>query len=93
LGPLPQAAELYRERSPALHAASIRKPMAIFQGDIDQVVPRAQSDAIVECLRRNGTPHIYHVYEGEGHGWRKAETIEHFYTAVDSFLRRHLLFA
>jgi len=56
-------------------------------------VPRAQSDAIVEALRRSGTPHIYHVYAGEGHGWRKRETIEHFYNAVDEFLRQHVLFA
>jgi dipeptidyl aminopeptidase/acylaminoacyl peptidase len=67
--------------------------LAVFQGSIDTVVPREQSDMIVEGLRRQGTPHIYHVYEGEGHGWRKRETIEHFYKAVDDFLRRYLIFA
>jgi dipeptidyl aminopeptidase/acylaminoacyl peptidase len=93
LGPLPEAAALYRERSPVLHAARIRRPLAVFQGSIDTVVPKDQSDSIVEALKHNGTPHIYHVYEGEGHGWRKRETIEHFYQAVDHFLRRHLVFA
>jgi dipeptidyl aminopeptidase/acylaminoacyl peptidase len=93
LGPLPEAAAVYRERSPVYHAKRIKRPLAIFQGDIDQVVPREQSDSIVEALRRNGTPHVYHVYEGEGHGWRKTETIVHFYQAVDDFLRKHLLFA
>jgi dipeptidyl aminopeptidase/acylaminoacyl peptidase len=93
LGPLPQASRIYRERSPLYHADRIKRPLAIFQGDIDRVVPRQQSDLIVEALKRNGTPHLYHVYEGEGHGWRKTETIEHFYRTVESFLRQYVLFA
>lgn len=93
LGPLPEAAALYRERSPVFHAARIRRPLAVFQGAIDTVVPQAQSDEIVAALKRNGTPHIYHIYEGEGHGWRKRETIEHFYNAVDGFLRQYVIFA
>lgn len=93
LGPLPEAAALYRERSPVFHAANIRRPLAVFQGAIDTVVPQDQSDEIVAALKRNGTPHIYHIYEGEGHGWRKRETIEHFYQAVDGFVRRYLIFA
>ncbi|MEX2120448.1 MAG: alpha/beta fold hydrolase [Pirellulales bacterium] len=93
LGPLPQAAAVYRERSPVFHAESIRRPLAVFQGNIDNVVPREQSDSIVEALRRNGTRHVYHVYEGEGHGWRKRETIEHFYKEVDAFLRQNVILA
>jgi len=93
LGPLPQASRIYRERSPLYHAGRIRRPLAIFQGDIDRVVPRQQSDSIVEALKQNGTPHLYQVYEGEGHGWRKTETIEHFYRTVESFLRQYVLFA
>ncbi len=92
LGPLPEAAPVYRQRSPLLHADRIRRALAIFQGEIDRVVPRQQSDLIVEALRRNGTPCVYHVYEGEGHGWRKRETIEHFYGAVEAFLREYALF-
>ena len=38
-------------------------------------------------------PHVYHVYEGEGHGWRKRDTIEHFYRTVEALLRQHVLFA
>jgi dipeptidyl aminopeptidase/acylaminoacyl peptidase len=93
LGPLPEAAGIYRERSPVYHASAIRRPLAIFQGDIDQVVPREQSDSIAAALTRSGTPHVYHVYEGEGHGWRKTETIVHFYQAIDDFLRKYVLFA
>jgi dipeptidyl aminopeptidase/acylaminoacyl peptidase len=93
LGVLPEAAALYRERSPVLHAHKIKRPLAVFQGADDVVVPRAQSDAIVKALQRNGTPHTYKVYDGEGHGWRKAETIEHFYGAVDEFLKEQLVYA
>jgi dipeptidyl aminopeptidase/acylaminoacyl peptidase len=93
LGPLPEAAAIYRERSPVFHAGNIRRPLAVFQGGIDTVVPKDQAESIVEALRRNGTPHTYHVYEDEGHGWRKRETIEHFYRTVDDFLRRYLIFA
>ena len=93
IGPLPQAAGLYRERSPLFAADAIRDPVAVFQGEIDQVVPKAQADAIVASLASRGVPHVYHVYVGEGHGWRKAETITHFYGAVEAFLRQHVLFA
>ncbi|NJL32958.1 MAG: S9 family peptidase, partial [Chloroflexaceae bacterium] len=78
LGPLPAANAIYRERSPIFHAHLIKDPLAIFQGDEDTVVPRSQSDRIVAALKRSGVPHEYHVYAGEGHGWRKPETIEHF---------------
>jgi dipeptidyl aminopeptidase/acylaminoacyl peptidase len=93
LGPLPQAAELYRERSPVLHADRIERPLAIFQGAEDRVVPQEQSEMIVAALRRRGAPHEYHVYEGEGHGWRRRETIEKYYQAVEAFLRKYVVFA
>lgn len=92
VGPLPEAAAVYRERSPIFHADRIVDPVAVFQGDIDRVVPRAQSDTIVASLRARGIPHEYHVYEGEGHGWRKTETIEAFYEAVDRFLRQYVVY-
>lgn len=93
VGPLPAASTRYRERSPVFHAELLRDPIAIFQGDSDTVVPRSQSDTIVAALKRNGVPHEYHVYEGEGHGWRKPQTIEAFYKAVEAFLRQYVLFA
>lgn len=92
LGPLPDTAKLYRQRSPLFHAAKIRRPLALFQGAKDQVVPPSQAESIVKALQRAGTPHIYHLYEGEGHGFRKAETLEHFYTTVDAFLREHVIY-
>lgn len=93
LGPLPETAEVYRQRSPLFHADRIARPLAVFQGEEDKVVPKAQSEAIVASLRRRGVPHEYHLYPGEGHGWRKRETIESFYGALDAFLRRYVIYA
>ncbi len=93
LGALPGAAELWRRRSPVFHAARIKRPLAVFQGEIDNVVPKEQSETIVSALRRNGTPHVYHLYPGEGHGWRKPETLEHYWTEVDRFLKEHVVYA
>ncbi|MXX19470.1 MAG: prolyl oligopeptidase family serine peptidase, partial [Dehalococcoidia bacterium] len=77
--------------SPIFHADSIADPIALFQGVEDRVVPRDQSDSLAASLRTRGVPHEYHVYEGEGHGWRKRETVEAFYSSVDRFLRQYLL--
>ncbi|MGE3073638.1 MAG: prolyl oligopeptidase family serine peptidase [Dehalococcoidia bacterium] len=93
LGPLPEAAAVYRERSPIFHADKIVDPIAVFQGEIDRVVPREQSDSIVASLKARGVSHEYHLYPGEGHGWRKQETIDAFYKSVESFLKTHVLFA
>jgi dipeptidyl aminopeptidase/acylaminoacyl peptidase len=93
LGPLPEAADLYRECSPIFFADKIKDPIAIFQGEIDTVVPRSQSDTVVDSLQRRGVPHEYHLYPGEGHGFRKTETIEAYYKSVDKFLKQHVIFA
>lgn len=93
LGPLPAAAEVYRQRSPLFNADQLRDPVAVFQGADDEVVPQAQSDAIVESLRRRGVPHLYMVFENEGHGWRRPETIDAYIRAVEGFLKEHVLFA
>jgi dipeptidyl aminopeptidase/acylaminoacyl peptidase len=92
LGSLPEAAEIYRERSPIFFANKIQDPIIVFQGEEDQVVPQNQSDEIVAALRRNGVPHEYHLYPGEGHGFRKTETIEKFYTSLEKFLKTYVLF-
>ncbi|MFP3895546.1 MAG: S9 family peptidase [Anaerolineales bacterium] len=93
IGPLPEMAHRYRERSPIFHADHIEDPVAIFQGEEDRVVPVEQAESIVKVLRRNGVPHEYHLYSGEGHGWRKVETIESFYQSLEEFLKQYVLFA
>ena len=92
LGTLPEAAEVYRARSPIFHANKIVDPVIVFQGEDDRVVPRNQSDSIVASLRARGVPHEYHLYEGEGHGFRKPETIEHHYEAVVKFLKQYVVY-
>lgn len=91
IGPLPEAAERYRERSPALHPERIRVPVAIFQGADDRVVPPEQAEQIVAALRQQGTPHLYRLFPGEGHGWRRAETIESYYRELEEFLQQFVL--
>ena len=93
IGPLPDAADLYRARSPIFSIDRIQDPVAVFQGEDDLVVPRAQSDELVESLRRRGIPHVYHLYPGEGHGFRKSGTIEHMFTEIDKFLKQHVIFS
>jgi dipeptidyl aminopeptidase/acylaminoacyl peptidase len=93
LGPLPEAADVYRARSPIFQADKIQDPVAVFQGEDDKVVPRDQSDEIVASLKERGIPHEYHLYPGEGHGFRKTETIEDFYEAVEKFLQKYVIFA
>jgi len=92
IGPLPEASDLYRERSPIFFVDQIKDPIAVFQGEDDVVVPRAQSDEVVASLERRGIPHVYHVYPGEGHGFRKSETIEHFFNEVEKFLTQYVIF-
>jgi acetyl esterase/lipase len=86
LGPLPAAAARYRERSPVFAADRITDPLLLFQGEDDPVVPRAQSDVIAAALARRGVPHSYHVYAGEGHGFRRPETITDYLTRMEKFL-------
>ncbi len=93
LGELPEAAALYRERSPIFHADKIVDPLIVFQGTDDVVVPQDQSDSIVASLKRRGIPHEYHLFAGEGHGWRKAETIETYYNRIERFLLQHVIYA
>ena len=93
VGSLPHAADLFRERSQIYAADAIRDPVALFQGDEDDVVTKDQSDDIVASLRARGVQHEYHVYEGEGHGWRRPETKEAYIRSVESFLEQHVLYS
>ena len=93
IGRLPESANLYRERSPIFFADRIRVPLAVFQGDEDRVVPPRQTNELVKILQRQGIPHVYHLYPGEGHGFRKPETLQHYYQTVESFLRQYVIFA
>jgi dipeptidyl aminopeptidase/acylaminoacyl peptidase len=75
VGPLPEAEDVYIERSPLTHAERIDVPVLLLQGEDDRVVPPSQSEAIRDALAARGIPHEYVLYPGEGHGFRRAETI------------------
>lgn len=77
---------MYVERSPLSHLESFRTPLLIEQGLDDEVVPPSQSEAVRDALAANGVPHAYLAFEGEGHGFRRAETIVRTLEAELSFL-------
>ncbi len=92
VGPLPEAAQRYHDWSPIFHADAIRDPLAVFQGAADKVVPPEQSESIVAILQAHKIPHIYRLYEGEGHGFRKSETILAYYADIERFLLQNVIF-
>ncbi|HEX3621187.1 MAG TPA: prolyl oligopeptidase family serine peptidase [Acidimicrobiales bacterium] len=85
VGPWPVAADVYRTRSPLFHADELSAPLILFQGLDDRVVPPAQSEVLVDALRRAGLPFAYLRFEGEGHGFRRSETIRRVVEAELSF--------
>jgi len=86
VGPWPDAIDLYRDRSPVVHADSISDPLLLLQGLDDKVVPPSQAEVIVDALKRRGIPYAYIAFAGEGHGFRKAENIKRASEAHLSFL-------
>ncbi|MEM8744246.1 MAG: prolyl oligopeptidase family serine peptidase [Pseudomonadota bacterium] len=66
---------VFAERSPINHADKISSPVIFFQGLDDLIVPPEQSRAMAETLRMRGVAVAYKEFEGEGHGFRRAETI------------------
>ncbi len=75
IAPAPESAVLYMLRSPINHTEELKRPMIFFQGLDDKVVPPQQSEVMVKALRESGVPVAYMTLEGEGHGFRKAESI------------------
>jgi dipeptidyl aminopeptidase/acylaminoacyl peptidase len=86
IGPYPKEKQKYFDWSPINHVNSILTPMLLFHGDSDPVVPPSQSAEIAAALSANSVPHRYHVFAGEGHGWRNAETLETYYSMIEQFL-------
>ena len=93
VGPLPAAEDRYIARSPLSHLDRFTTPMLLEQGLEDQVVPPSQSEAVRDALAANGVPHAYLAFDGEGHGFRRAETIVRQLEAEMAFLGAILGFA
>jgi len=75
VGPWPEATARYAERSPINHLDGFTAPMIVLQGSEDRIVPPNQSRMIVAALEQRGVPVAYLEFEGEQHGFRRAETI------------------
>jgi dipeptidyl aminopeptidase/acylaminoacyl peptidase len=92
IGPYPDAKQVYRERSPIHFSDHLSCALIVFQGLEDQVVPPDQSERMADAVHAKGLPVAYLAFEGEQHGFRRAETIIrcleaelYFYGAVFKF--------
>jgi len=92
IGPYPACRDLYLERSPIHHLEQLSTPILLLQGDSDPVVPPNQAESMFQAAKARGIPTAYLLFEGEQHGFRKAETIKraleaelYFYSRVFSF--------
>ncbi len=92
VAPYPEGRDLYRERSPIEHIDRFTRPLIVLQGLEDEVVPPNQATMIVDALKRKGVPVAYLPFEGEQHGFRRAENIRRaldgelsFYSQVFGF--------
>ena len=92
IGPYPERKDLYYERSPIHFAHNINCPIILFQGDEDKIVPPNQSQAMFEAVRAREIPTAYVLFQGEQHGFRKAESIKralegelYFYAKIFKF--------
>jgi dipeptidyl aminopeptidase/acylaminoacyl peptidase len=91
IGPLPEAHELYVERSPINFADKIEAPALILHGSDDPVVPVEQSRRLAQALEGQGNDVEFHVYEGEGHGWKRRSNRVDELRRTEAFLRKHVL--
>ncbi|HKR00012.1 MAG TPA: S9 family peptidase [Pyrinomonadaceae bacterium] len=92
IGPYPERADLYRERSPIHYVDRLACPVIFFQGLEDKVVLPNQAEMMVDALRAKGLPVAYVPFAGEQHGFRRAENIKraldgelYFYSRVFGF--------
>jgi dipeptidyl aminopeptidase/acylaminoacyl peptidase len=92
IGPYPAMRDVYRERSPIHHTDRLSAALILFQGLDDKIVPPNQSEMMADAVRRKGLPIAYVAFEGEQHGFRKAENVIrsleaelYFYSVVFGF--------
>ena len=82
--------EFLQAVSPVFHVDKIKTPLFVAQGARDPRVNKAESDQIVEALKKRGVAVEYMVKENEGHGFRNQENQFEFYEAMEKFLARHM---
>jgi dipeptidyl aminopeptidase/acylaminoacyl peptidase len=82
--------EFLKSRSPLFKADQIKVPLLIGHGANDPRVKQAESNQIVESMRKNGKPVEYIVFPDEGHGFARPENRLKFYAAAEAFLAKYL---
>lgn len=92
VGPWPQASDRYRDRSPVNRADRLRVPFLLLQGLEDAICPPVQCERFLQRIAGRGIPHAYLTFEGEQHGFRKAETVTAALEAELAFLGQVLAF-
>ena len=91
IGPFPEYAQLYKDRSPVFFAGNIKDPLIIFQGGQDPIVPQDQAEQIVNALESNQTRFEYHLYPDEGHSFKKAANVRDYYQKIEAFLLKYVI--
>lgn len=91
LGPSRMHYQRWVERSPITHVDQVRVPLLVLHGDADWRVTKEQSEEFVQALEQRGKTVEYKLYEGEGHGWRRAETIMDYVERMDNFLTKYVI--
>ena len=92
IGPYPERADLYRERSAVNFADDLNCPVILFQGLEDKIVPPSQAEEFVAVCEKKKLPYAYLPFEGEQHGFRQAKNIRrsiegelYFYSQIFDF--------
>ncbi len=93
VGPYPQDKAVYEERSPINSVEQLSCPIILLQGSEDKIVPPNQAEEMVDALKEKGIPVAYLLFEGEQHGFRKAENIKRALDAEFSFYSQIFGFA
>ncbi len=88
IGPYPERKDLYFDRSPINHVEQFSCPIIFFQGLEDKIVPPNQTESMVEALKGKGISVEYVPFEGEQHGFRRAENIKTSLERELSFYQR-----
>jgi dipeptidyl aminopeptidase/acylaminoacyl peptidase len=92
VGRLPEHSANYFKQSPVYHAYKIKDPLLILQGEIDEVVPKNQSEMIKEKIEMNKGTVEMKIYKAEGHGFKKFESIKDSLERTEKFLKMHVLY-
>ncbi len=90
VGPWPESRATYAARSPLSQVDRIQRPVILFHGLDDTVVPPSQSERLAQSLSERAVPVDLHLFPGEGHGFRSGAVQARVLEACEAFFRHHL---